>query len=168
MSLFRLSSYAALAAVVMATGALSASPASALVHNSTSAVDTDDKGVAMQGYDPVAYFTDGAPKAGDPQFQVTHDGATYYFSSEANRKKFMANPAAYTPQFGGFCAMGTSHGIKLEGDPHVWHVVNNKLYLNVSATVDKKWKQDVPGNITTAVEKWPKVKDKAPDQLQPQ
>jgi YHS domain-containing protein len=168
MSLFRLSHCGALATAFLAMSMLAASPARAIVQTSTSAVDTDDKGLAMQGYDPVAYFTDGAPKAGDPKFQTKYGGATYYFSSEANLKTFTANPAAYTPQYGGFCAMGTAHGLKLEGDPHLWHVVDKKLYLNVNAAVDTKWKQDVPGNITTANDKWPKVKDKAPDELQPQ
>jgi YHS domain-containing protein len=168
MSLFRLPHSGVLAAAAMAMSMLATAPAFALVQTSTSAVDTDDKGVAMQGYDAVAYFTDGAPKAGSPQFQTKIDGATYYFASEENLNKFKADPSAYIPQFGGFCAMGTAHGIKLEGDPHVWHVVNNKLYLNVNAAVDAKWKQDIASNILTADNKWPTVKDKTPDELQPQ
>ncbi len=168
MSLFRLSYCGALATAVMAMSVLATSPALAIVHDSPAAVDTDDKGVAMQGYDPVAYFTDGAPKAGSSQFQTKLNGATYYFASAENLKKFTANPDTYIPQFGGFCAMGTAHGIKLEGDPHLWHVVNNKLYLNVNAAVDAKWKQDIASNILTADSKWPLVKDKTPDQLQPQ
>jgi YHS domain-containing protein len=117
MALFRLPHYGTLAAAVLAMSVLATAPAHAIVHDSPAAVDTDDKGVAMQGYDAVAYFTDGAPKAGSPQFQTKIDGATYYFASEANLNKFKADPSAYIPQFGGFCAMGTAHGIKLEGDP---------------------------------------------------
>jgi hypothetical protein len=168
MSLFRLPHSGALAAAAMAMSMLATAPAFALVQTSTSAVDTDDKGVAMQGYDAVAYFTQGAPQLGDPKFQTKHNGATYYFASESNLKTFVANPDAYTPQYGGFCSMGAAHGLKLEGDPHLWHVIDNKLYLNVNAAVDAKWKQDVPTNISTANEKWPTVKDKAPNELQPQ
>jgi YHS domain-containing protein len=166
MSPFRHFSFAVLAAATtLSVSALAVSPAFALIGNSTSAVDTDEKGLAMQGYDPVAYFTQGAPRAGNPQFKAEHGGATYYFASAANMKKFEADPDAYLPQYGGFCAMGTSLNRKFEGDPKVWHIVDKKLYLNVNPDVDKKWRQDVPGNLSKANENWPQIKDKAPDEL---
>jgi YHS domain-containing protein len=166
MSPLRLPTFAVLAAAAtLSVSVLATSPAFALVGNSTSAVDTDEHGLAMQGYDPVAYFTEGKPHAGSPQFKVEHGGATYYFASAANMKKFTANPDAYLPQYGGFCAMGTSLSRKFEGDPKVWHVVDKKLYLNVNPDVDHKWSQDVPGNLSKANENWPQIKDKAPDEL---
>lgn len=153
--------------MAIALSALAASPAFALVTSSPSAVDTDTNGLGLQGYDPVAYFTRGAPTPGDPKFQAKQDGATYYFASADDLKTFQANPAAYLPQYGGFCASGTAHGIKLEGDPKIWKVVDHKLYVNVNLDVDRAWRKDIPGNIVKANDNWPTIKDKSPDQLEP-
>ena len=166
MSSLRPSSFAMLAvATTLSVSALAVSPAFAIVNSSPSAVDTDAHGLAMQGYDPVAYFSEGAPRAGNPQFKIEHGGATYYFASAENMQKFEADPDAYLPQYGGFCAMGTSLNRKFEGDPKVWHIVDHKLYLNVNPDVDHRWRQDVPGNLSKANENWPQIKDKTPDEL---
>lgn len=145
-----------------------ASAAQAVVPTSPSAVDTDDHGVAMQGYDPVAYFSEGAPHQGDPKFMVKHDGATYYFASAENMKRFQKNPTAYLPQYGGFCAMGTAMHMKLEGDPKVWHIVDKKLYINFNPDVDRRWSDDVPLNISRANTNWPEIKSQTPDALSKQ
>ena len=154
-----------LAAAALSFGALGASPALAVIDQSTAAIDTDEAGVAMQGYDPVAYFTNGAPTKGDARFKLEHDGATYLFANARNLKKFKANPNAYLPQYGGFCAMGASLGRKFEGDPKVWKIVDGKLYLNFNPDVGKRWSQDVPGNITRANQNWPTIKNKTPHEL---
>ncbi len=137
------------------------SPAMAVIPGSTAAVNTDANNLAMQGYDAVAYFTDGQPTRGDPRFATTFNGANYHFASQANLTAFQADPAAYAPQFGGFCAMGTSYGKKFNADPTVWKVVDGKLYLNYSAAVGKRWEDDVPGNIGRADDYWPAIKNDA-------
>jgi YHS domain-containing protein len=155
------------ASILVAAGGLS-SAAQAVVQTSASAVDTDEHGLAMQGYDPVAYFSEGAPHQGDPRFKLNHDGATYYFASADNLKRFKKNPTAYLPQYGGFCAMGTAMHQKLEGDPKVWHIVDKKLYINFNPDVDRRWSDDVPLNISRANTNWPEIKAQTPDALSKQ
>lgn len=119
-------------------------------------------GLAIHGYDPVAYFAAGAPTMGDPAITAEWNGATYRFASAANRDAFMANPGAYAPQYGGYCAMGTSLGRKIDVDPVQWRIVDGKLYLNSSPEAHGAWSSDVPGNIMKADVQWPKIMSKAP------
>ena len=113
----------------------------------------------------VAYFTDGAPVAGRPEFSAKHDGATYHFATAAHRDAFKVNPARYVPQFGGFCAMGVALEKKLDGDPTAWKIVDDKLYLNVNKDVQKKWLEDVNGNNVKADGYWPEIRNKTPKSL---
>ena len=124
-----------------------------------------EKGVAIQGYDPVAYFTVGAPTKGNASFTAKYEGASYFFASAENLKKFKANPAAFAPQYGGFCAMGVALEKKLDGDPAVWKIVDGKLYLNVNADVSVAWQRDIPGNLEKANDYWPEIKGKTPASL---
>lgn len=89
-----------------------------------------DKGVAVQGYDPVAFFTEHKALKGNPEIRYQHEGVTYYFSSAANKNLFVASPTAYEPQYGGWCAyaMGAT-GEKVEIDPETFKIVDGKLYL---------------------------------------
>ena len=112
-------------------------------------------GVAIEGYDPVAYFTAGKPVKGSPKFSAAHDGATWRFSSAENRDAFSADPARYAPQFGGYCAWAVSQGYTAKIDPAAWKVVNDKLYLNYSKSVQQRWFKDIPGNIASADANWP-------------
>ncbi|WP_373975526.1 YHS domain-containing protein [Chitinibacter sp. SCUT-21] len=146
---------------------LAAVPSTAMAYDetSTASVNVDEQGVGLKGYDPVAYFTAKAPTLGNAAYSAQHDGVTYHFASKANRDKFTANPAHYAPQFGGFCAMGVALDKKLDGDPQAWKIVDGKLYLNVNKEVQKKWLQDVPGNLKKANMEWPSIKDKAPKDL---
>lgn len=139
-------------------------PARAFDENSPADVNLDAAGLALRGHDPVAYQTQNRPVPGSPQFTATHEGATYRFASAANRDAFRADPARYAPAFGGFCAMGVAMGRKLDGDPALFRVVDNRLYLNVSAPVQQRWVQDIPGNIRTANEQWPALRGKTPRQ----
>ena len=134
--------------------------------SSKAAINIDNTGVALRGHDPVAYFTAGKPTAGDKQFSAKHDGATYYFVSAANRSEFEKNPAKFVPAFGGFCAMGAALSKKLDGDPAYWRIVDGKLYLNVGAPAQKRWLEDIPGNLTKANANWPQIRGKAPKELQ--
>lgn len=78
--------------------------------------------LALHGYDPVAYFTEGKPVRDSDELVHVHDGAAYRFSSEAHLETFRKAPARYTPQYGGFCAYGVSVGKKFDGDPHLWKI----------------------------------------------
>ena len=144
-------------------GAALSTPAFAYDENSTAAVNVDAKGIALRGYDPVAYFTVKAPTMGDAQFSAKHGGMTFHFASAANRDMFKANPAKYAPQFGGFCAMGVALEKKLDGDPEAWLVADDgKLYLNVNKDVQKKSLENVKGNNVTAVKNCPELKKNTP------
>jgi YHS domain-containing protein len=149
------------AAVALVTSVVPAAPALA----AGTEVNVTITGLALRGYDPVAYFTDGKPVIGDYTITTQYDGATYRFASEDHKALFLTDPARYLPEYGGFCAYGTAKGVKVDGDPTVWKIVDNKLYLNLAPAVATRWDQDIPGNIKTADEKWKAVKDKAPSEL---
>jgi YHS domain-containing protein len=112
--------------------------------------------VAVGGYDTVSFFT-GRPVKGNAQFQTTWKGATWQFANAADLAKFKANPTAYTPQYGGYCAWAVAQGRTAKGDPLQWRVVGGKLYLNYDAGIQSKWLTDVPGNIRKADANWPTV-----------
>jgi len=112
--------------------------------------------VAVGGYDAVSYFT-GAPVKGDAKFSTTWKGAEFRFASAANLARFRADPAAYAPQYGGYCAWAIAGGYTAKGDPLAWKVVNGKLYLNYDQTVQKRWAKDIPGNIAKGDRNWPQV-----------
>ena len=115
--------------------------------------------IAVQGYDPVAYFKEGKPVKGLKDFAVTHEGAEFRFASAANRDAFKKDPAKYAPQYGGYCAWAVSQGYHAKGDANHWKIVDGKLYLNYNASVQKKWEADVPGFIAAANTEWPKLNE---------
>ena len=123
-------------------------------------VNTTSGGVAIEGYDPVAYFKAGKPVRGAASFTAKHDGATWRFASAANRDAFAANPAAYAPQFGGYCAWAVSRGYTAEIDPDAWRIVSGKLYLNYSKGVQRQWSQDMLRNIAKGNANWPGLRAK--------
>lgn len=112
-------------------------------------------GIAIKGYDPVAYFSSQSAQLGDASITASFDGATYQFVSATNRDAFVANPAKYVPQYGGFCAYAASKGSLAPVDPEAFSVVDDKLYLNFSKTVRTVWSEDIPGNIKKADANWP-------------
>lgn len=116
-----------------------------------------DDGFAIGGYDPVGYFDQGKPVRGLEAQKSVWQGATWLFASAESRAKFVADPAKYAPQFGGYCAWAVSQGYTAETDPDAWKIVDGKLYLNYSARIQKKWEQDVPGNIEKGHANWPKI-----------
>jgi|SRR5678815_4202112 len=115
-------------------------------------------GIAIGGYDPVAYFAEMKPVKGLTEFHAEYQGSTFYFSTAANRNTFTANPDKFAPQYGGYCAFGMAKGYKAVIDPDAFTVVEDKLYLNYSEAVRSKWKLDIPGYIRTANANWPEVK----------
>ncbi|HEX4953180.1 MAG TPA: YHS domain-containing (seleno)protein [Thermoanaerobaculia bacterium] len=117
-------------------------------------------GLALDGYDAVAYFTDGKPVEGISKFEHTWQGAKWRFANEVHRDLFAANPEKYAPQYGGYCAWAVSQGYTADADPKAWKIVDGKLYLNYNAKVQKDWEKDVPGNIAKADANWPEVLEK--------
>ena len=114
---------------------------------------------ALQGYDPVAYFTDGKPVKGSKEFTTEYKGATFQFASAANRDAFIADPAAYAPQYGGYCAWAMADGKYAKGDADYWKIVDGKLYLNYNAGIQKKWNADIPGFIGKADTHWSELQE---------
>ena len=118
----------------------------------------DTKGVAINGADPVAYFTEGRPVAGKPEHSIAWGGTTWRFASAENRAAFEKDPLAFAPQYNGYCAYGVAQGSKVKTEPDAWSIVDGKLYLNYDENVQNLFSQDARGYIATADRKWPKVK----------
>ncbi|HET6970882.1 MAG TPA: YHS domain-containing (seleno)protein [Phenylobacterium sp.] len=112
--------------------------------------------LALQGYDPVSYFS-GHPAVGQPRYTAVRKGVQYRFVSAENLARFQANPEAYLPQYGGYCAWAIADGHVAKGDPTIWKIVGGKLYLNYDARVQQRWAADIPGNIAKANSHWPQV-----------
>lgn len=124
---------------------------------SKSLVNLDKNGIAIQGYDPVAFFTQNRPVKGVPQFESKYNGARYLFATADDKAMFDANPAKYEPEFGGFCAYGASKGhtapIKIEA----WQIVNGRLLMQYDLGVKKEFNKDQQGNLQKADKNWPAI-----------
>lgn len=114
-------------------------------------------GEAIRGYDVVAYFTEGKPVKGDDSISAEWNGTTWHFASAANRDAFVADPAKYAPQYGGYCAWAVSQGYAAPVDPAAWKIVDDKLYLNYSKGVQSRWSQNIQGNIANGDQNWPGI-----------
>jgi hypothetical protein len=114
-------------------------------------------GVAIQGYDAVAYHTQQQAVKGSGAFTHVWRGATWQFATAEHRDRFAASPETFVPQFGGFCAYGVSRGYAVDIDPQAFAVVDGRLYLNYSKRVQQTWNQDRAGYIEKARQNWPKV-----------
>ncbi len=114
-------------------------------------------GVAISGYDPVAYFTEGRPVMGKSGHALHWRGATWYFASAAAMEAFEMNPAAYAPQYGGYCAYAMSKGALAPTAPEAFTIHDGRLYLNFSTEVRTVWRADIPGNVARADQHWPAV-----------
>ncbi len=110
----------------------------------------EETGIAIRGYDTVAYFTQGKPVEGKPEHSIDWRGATWLFSTQEHAELFDAEPEKYAPQYGGYCAYGVAQGYLVKIEPDQWSIVDNKLYLNYDRGVQKKWVKDIPGFITKA------------------
>jgi|SRR5579859_6901987 len=123
-------------------------------------LNLDDNGVAIQGYDPVAFFTDNKPVKGDPQILAKRDGAIYYFASKDHRDLFLKDPAKYEPVFGGYCAYGVCKDKLVEIDVNAFQIVDDKLFLQYSKSVRDKFNADQKGNLAKANANWPGLLEK--------
>jgi YHS domain-containing protein len=116
--------------------------------------------VALQGYDPVGFFTENRPVKGNQQFQSQYHGATYYFASAEHKAAFERDPAKYEPQFGGFCAYGASRGKAVPIKIEAWQIVNGRLLMQYDLDVKAKFNNDLQGNLTKADKNWPGLVEK--------
>ena len=116
-----------------------------------------DDGVAIKGADPVAYFTQGRAIVGNEKFTTRWNGAKWRFASAGNLAKFEADPAAYAPQYGGYCAYAAANGQKAKIEPEAWSIVDGKLYLNYDLPIRARWDANQAEYIRSADERWPKI-----------
>ena len=119
-----------------------------------------ENGVAIQGYDPVAFFADNRPVKGNAQFQSEYRGAKYYFASAEHKTAFDKEPAKYEPQFGGYCAYGASRGKTVPIKIETWEIVNGRLLLQYDLDVKSKFDKDPQGTLRKADETWPGLVEK--------
>jgi YHS domain-containing protein len=123
-------------------------------------LNLDKSGLAIRGYDPVAFFTDGKPVKGKPEFLARHNGALYYFASKEHRDSFKADPVKYEPAFGGYCAYGVSRNKLVEIDVDAFQIVDGKLLLQYSKGVRDDFNKDTKGNLVKANANWPALVEK--------
>jgi len=139
------------------------SAAAALLGAEVSLANTDSppagRRIALSGYDPVAYFTDGRPEKGSNAFWFAFDDAVYLFRSAEHRAMFAADPERYAPQYDGFCAAGVSKGYKTEPDPEAWVIANGKLYVISLKERVPDFKRDTAVFVDKADANWPGLRD---------
>lgn len=112
-------------------------------------------GLAIDGYDPVAYFLDGKPIEGKKAHSFVWNDATWRFATAAHRELFVKSPESYAPQYGGYCAWAVSQGYTAGIEPEAWTVRDGKLYLNYDLEIQEKWRADLPGLIAKGDANWP-------------
>lgn len=143
----------ALAGLILALWTLGAvAPAGAV-----EPVNTNRGGSAIDGYDPVAYFTKGGPLRGSNKVTAEWNGATWRFVNAEHRDKFVADPARFAPKYGGYCAWAMSQGYTATIDPKAWRIVEGRLYLNNSVSILKRWEGELDRNIAAADRNWPEI-----------
>lgn len=113
--------------------------------------------LAVEGYDPVAYFTLGEATKGSKAFRTRYLDAEFRFTSQEHLTQFEANPDKYAPQYGGYCAWAVAQGYTAKGSAQNWRIVDDRLYLNYDDKVQKQWEQNIPAFIEQANEQWPSV-----------
>jgi YHS domain-containing protein len=126
-------------------------------HAAQPKVFQSSSGIAINGYDTVAYHTKGMPVEGLEQFKTNWNGATWLFSNAENLASFKSNPAKFAPQYGGYCAYAVSYGSTATTEPEAWSIKEGKLYLNYSLSIRKRWEGDAKGYISKANKNWPGV-----------
>jgi YHS domain-containing protein len=123
-----------------------------------SKVLTDDEGVAIGGYDPVAYFNGGKAQMGTAEHAADWNGARWWFVSEANRNSFLDSPDRFAPAYGGWCAYGMAEGYAAESDPvNGWTIHEGRLYLNWDAEVTSDWRKSKASYLRNSESNWPEV-----------
>ena len=129
----------------------------AVIVTSCASTNHEASGPAINGYCTVCYFTSNKAVKGKEQFSSQYDGETYLFDTLQSKALFDANPSKYVPQYDGYCAYGVSFGKKIEVDPTVFSVVDDKLYLNKNRLIGKSFSKDPKGYIKKADSQWSKI-----------
>jgi hypothetical protein len=141
--------------VLLALSILGAAAALGVVETSSSAAE---KRVALSGYDPVSYFTDGRPEKGSGEYSADFDDATYWFKNAEHRALFVADPGHYAPQFAGYCSIMVSRGVKQEADPEAWVIADGRLYVFSAKEGVPLFQQQTVAIIDKATENWPELR----------
>ncbi|NEQ52588.1 MAG: YHS domain-containing protein [Leptolyngbya sp. SIO3F4] len=128
-------------------------------------MNLDEEGIALRGYDPVSYFTEGEPIKGEEAHSFVWNDATWYFATAENRNLFSQNPEQYAPANGGYCTFGIVLRKKFDGDPQVWSVIKSRLYVFLNEEVQQKFLQDSTGNLQKVSANWPVIQFKSPEDL---
>ena len=123
------------------------------------AAAAEDKRLALKGYDPVSYFTDGHPEKGSAEYQAAFDDATYWFKNADHRAMFVADPDHYAPQFRGYCTVTLSRGSKLEADPEAWAIADGKLYVFGSKQAVPIFEAQTASVVEKASDNWVKFRN---------
>ena len=134
--------------------------ATPLLAGTKSLINLDKNGLALQGYDPVAFFTENKPVKGRPEFKASYQGGTYLFVSDENKMLFEKEPGKYEPAFGGFCAYGVSRNKLVEIDPEAFQIVDGHLLLQYSKGVRTDFNKDTQGNLAKANSNWATLVEK--------
>lgn len=158
--------FARTAVLALVALASAAAPAAA-AHGGKHLNNVDKRGVLVDGYDVVAYFTDGKPVMGRPEHTSSFDGATYWFASAEHKAAFDADPGKYAPAFGGFCAYAVSRKGLRPIDPAVFHFVDGRLFLQHTQKAYELFEKDEKGNTVKADKNWPKLVEKKADKFKP-
>jgi hypothetical protein len=114
-------------------------------------------GLAIGGYDPVAFYTEGKPVAGSPDFELEYSGAIWRFRNIGNREAFAARPDIYMPKFGGYDPVGVAHGVAVAGNPGVWAITGGQLFLFYDRDRLAAFAADAQRITSVAERKWPDV-----------
>ncbi len=149
---------AALAAVITLSAPIQAQAAP--TQSDKALVNVDKEGLALQGYDPVAFFTMSHAMAGKAEITAVFRGATYRFASAENKALFEQDPAKYEPAFGGFCAYGVSQGGTYPVDISTFQILHGQLVLNKTPKVKELFDADREANYQKAITKWPGIVEK--------
>jgi len=120
-------------------------------------VVNSQSGLAISGFDPVVYFTDGAPNADLPDIELSQSGAVWRFRNEGNRAAFAGHPDVYTPRFGGYDPVAIARGTSVPGHPMVWVVLSERLYLFYNNAARAAFIAHPGRIIEAATRKWPEV-----------
>lgn len=115
---------------------------------------------AIDGYDAVAYFTEGHPVKGSKEFSFEYQGAVWRFASREHLEMFKADPEAYAPQYGGYCAYAVANGDTASAEPDLWTIHNGKLYLNYNRRINEEFRGNIDAFIQQADSNWPRIEKK--------
>lgn len=122
-------------------------------------INKNHAGIAIKGYDPVAYFTKGHPEKGKPHIESEYKGAVFRFSSQKHKSLFDRNPKKYLPAYGGFCSLGVAGEYKDTIDPYAFEIVDGRLFLNLNKDVHAFWKRNREAFILRGDVTWPTLKN---------